>query len=167
MFYRIFIAIELPDSTRKELCAFNEIWSELPVRWTGEQNLHVTLEFLGNVNEETLKEVIDRVSKIGERNSKVEIHIEKIAYGPPKEIPRYIWAYITPSDNLMNLSRELNLTEFIPHITLARIDKMEFNRMETPIINEYIDIVFPVSAISIMESKKGSDYTALKRIELK
>lgn len=167
MFRRIFIAIELPDSAKKELFAFNEIWSELPAKWINEQNLHMTLQFFGNIDENKVENIIQNLTTIGERNSRFEATMEKISYGPPKEIPKYIWAYITPSDNLTTLAKELNLTQFIPHITLARIDKMRFNGMETPIIDEDIDIVFPVSHISIMESKRSSDYTTLKRIELK
>ena len=49
---RIFIAINLPEDIKRELAAYDQKWSDLPVRWTEKENLHITLEFLGYLTDE-------------------------------------------------------------------------------------------------------------------
>ena len=55
--HRIFIAINLPSDIKKYLAGFEQKFSELPARWTPEDNLHITLLFLGDLTDEELGEV--------------------------------------------------------------------------------------------------------------
>ncbi len=51
---RVFIAINLPEDIKNELISFQKKWPNLPCRWTKKENLHITLLFLGHLNEEEL-----------------------------------------------------------------------------------------------------------------
>ncbi|HEB01428.1 MAG TPA: WecB/TagA/CpsF family glycosyltransferase, partial [Candidatus Portnoybacteria bacterium] len=39
----IFVAINLPSEIKKKFLSFQQKWPDLPVRWTKEENLHITL----------------------------------------------------------------------------------------------------------------------------
>ena len=54
---KTFIAINLPEDIKEKLAEYQESWSELPIRWTKKENLHITLEFLGYLTEQKLIEV--------------------------------------------------------------------------------------------------------------
>jgi len=42
---RVFIAINLPGNIRKKLAEYQKKWPELPIRWTKQDNIHITLVF--------------------------------------------------------------------------------------------------------------------------
>lgn len=179
--HRIFIAINLPEDIKKELASYAEKWPELPAKWTSKENLHITLEFLGDLTDVEIADACKIVSEAAKRHGSFSINLNKILYGPPKkDPPRMVWAEGEKSDELSNLKEDLqeNLLEktsyrpegrgFVPHITLARIKEWEFRKIEPeerPEINENIDLVFTVESIEVMESelkKGGPQYTILE-----
>ena len=132
--HRIFIAINLPEEIKRELFNYSEKWPELPARWTAKENLHITLEFLGDLTDEELGEVCLAVKDVAERSSCFTLNINHILYGPPKKIPpRMVWAAGDESKELALLRKDLekSLLQKVsfapetrgtaPHITLARI----------------------------------------------
>ena len=179
--HRIFIAINLPGDIKKELSSYTEKWAELPAKWTSKDNLHITLEFLGNLTDEEIGEVCLIVKDVAKRHSGFSLNINKILYGPPKKIPpRMVWAEGEKSEELSELKNDLQdaLLEkirfrpeervFAPHITLARINAWEWKSIEPeerPEINENIYLLFTVESIEVMESemkKDGPIYTILE-----
>jgi len=186
---RIFIAINLPKEIKREFEKFQRIFSELPARWVKPENLHITLAFLGYVRDEDLPKIIEITKEVAFRHSQFSINLIKVCYGPPKiKPPRMVWAIGEKSQELANLQEDLqnSLTRmnipqlreetertFIPHITLARIRKWEFKKLdpdERPQINEDINLGFIVSSIEVMEShlkRSGAEYTILESCKLK
>ena len=65
---RLFIAVPIREGTRTQIVRgiFNDpSVKRLPVRWTAYQNLHLTLQFLGDVEEKRipeLKKIMDALS---------------------------------------------------------------------------------------------------------
>jgi len=189
MRHRIFIAINLPEDIKKELSSFQSNWPELPCRWTKKENLHITLIFLGYLNDEELLEVLKITKEVVSRNQSFSINLKKIIYGPPKKMPpRMVWAEGEKSEELGKLQQDLEnslliaqnsgfkKTEnrpYLPHITLGRIKTWEWRQIEPeerPEINEDIDLSFEVNSIEVMESqlkRGGSEYTILESCPLK
>jgi len=184
--HRIFIAINLPEDIKKELFSYSEKWSELPAKWTIKDNLHITLEFLGDLTDEEIGEVCVSVKEIAEKHKSFSLDISQILYGPPKKLPpKMIWAEGEKSKELSALRQDLenSLTKsirfipenrtFAPHITLARIKEWEWKRIEPeerPEINEKVDLFFAVESIEVMESelkRGGPIYTILESHNLK
>jgi len=158
--HRIFIAINLPKQVRQKLSSYK--WEDLPCKWTKEDNLHITLEFLGHIGDEQLGEVLKETKEFAEGLEPFEIKLDKIVYGPVGKSPRMVWA----------VGPKIQELDLIPHITLARIGKWEWQRIEPderPIIDEDISISFSVNSIEVMESvlkKGGPEYTILESFEL-
>ena len=184
--HRIFVAINLPGDIKKELASYSEKWPDSPAKWTPKDNLHITLEFLGNLTEEEMGEVCLITKDVAERHSSFSLNINQVLYAPPKKIPpRMIWAKGEKSKELSALREDLenSLLEkvrfvpenriFAPHITLARINAWEWKSIEPeerPEINENIDLLFTVESIDVMESemrKDGPIYTILESHQLK
>src|SRR3989344_816820 len=181
--HRIFIAINLPEDIKRGLSEYQEKYAELfrslcdresstksgPAKWTAKDNLHITLEFLGDLTDEELGNVCKVAGEVSKRHKIFSINLNKILYGPPKKIPpRMVWVEGEKSDELADLKEDLQeclLEEikfrpdgkgFTPHITLARISEWEFRKIEPeerPEISENIDLTFTVESIEVMESE--------------
>lgn len=183
--HRIFIAIKLPEDIKRGLSKYQEKWAELPAKWTAKDNLHITLEFLGDLTDEELGDVCRVVAEVAKRHKIFSINLNKILYGPPQKMPpRMVWVEGEKSDELADLKEDLQeclLEEikfrpdgqgFTPHITLARISEWAFRQIEPeerPEINEDIDLTFTAESIDIMESelkKRGPVYTILESHQL-
>lgn len=188
--HRVFIAINLPEEVKRELVRTMERtkvrYPEFPAKWTAKDNLHITLEFLGDL---TYAEIVDVCKITGEvaKNHKVfSVNLSKILYGPPRKMPpRMVWAQGERSEELAELKRNLQeeLQEainykaegkgFTPHITLARIKEWQFRQIEPderPEVNEDINLTFTVESIEVMGSqlkREGPEYSVLQSCELK
>lgn len=172
--HRVFIAINLPEDIKRELAKYSEKWPELPAKWTAKDNLHITLEFLGDLTDTELADACKIAGEVAQRHKNFPVDLNKVLYGPPKKMPpRFVWVNGEKSEELADLKEDLQecLMEkisfkpegrsFTPHITLARILEWQFRQIEPeerPEINEDIfpaagGLVFSVESIEIMESK--------------
>ncbi|MFH1780744.1 MAG: RNA 2',3'-cyclic phosphodiesterase [Candidatus Nealsonbacteria bacterium] len=169
MMHRIFIAINLPEKIKKQLAEYQQkieglFQQSAPIRWTKEDNLHITLEFLGNLSDDEVMKVCQETEEFAKNHQPFIILLDNINYGPPDKMPpRMIWITGTKIP-------ELNL---IPHITLGRIKMWEFRQIEPeerPEIAQEINLNFEVNSLEVMESrlkKFGPDYTILESCPLK
>ncbi len=184
---RIFIAINLPEEIKKELSSFQEKWPELPLRWIKPENLHITLVFLGNINDEELPEIIKVAKEAVSCHQPFSITLNRIIYGPPGKAPRMIWIEGEKSEALGKLQKRMEnallggaLSNFTSenrayslHITLARIRQWEFRQIEPeekPEVNEEINLTFEVNSIEVMESRLksgGAEYIILETCPLR
>lgn len=125
---RFFIAIDLPESVKHILEDAQKQIIDLHMaegKYPKPENLHLTLKFLGNLEESLLPQVIDRLSQI--RFSSFELTLGRIGY-----FSHVIWAGIS-GDGLDKLARdtEAMLADLVPaaehvfhpHITLMRITR--------------------------------------------
>ena len=180
MLHRIFLAINLPEEAKNKLLEYKEKWSELPARWTTENNLHITLVFLGNTSDKELQEVQKIASKVAASHKIFSFSLSQIVYGPTAKQPRMIWAQGMMSKELLILQKDLAKTlehqeehPFSLHITLARLNEWEFRKIEPeerPEIQEEISLTIPVSSLQVMESmlkRTGAEYKVLGTYNLK
>ncbi len=183
--HRIFVAINLPADIKSQLAKRESKWQDLPARWTQKDQLHVTLEFLGYLNDIETAEVCKKVSEVAKNHGIFSLALNKIVYAPPKKIPpKMIWAVGEKSEELSALKNNLQKAlleavrfkpeerDFSPHVTLSRINEWEFKNMdqeEIPEVDEIIDLSFTVESIEVMESelkRGGPVYTVLESSNL-
>ncbi len=186
MLHRVFIAINFPEDIKEKLFNFSNRYPNLPARWVKKENIHITLSFLGNLDDDQLVETIETVKEVAARHNPISIKLNKICYGPPKKFPpRMVWVegeedndlsrlHTDLEDTLFNLSsyqykiKENRIFSF--HITLARIRSFEFRQLGENIeVNEDLNLNFEVDAIQVVESqlkKTGPKYTLLESISL-
>ncbi len=184
--HKIFIAINLPKDIRRSLARQQQKFPELPAKWTPEENLHITMVFLGDITDVELGEVCMTAKEVASRHEAVDVQLTGIGYGPDEKLPpRMLWASGEKSKQLSSLKKDLenafvekinfkpDTKIFAPHITLARISAFEWrniNPEERPEVAQAIDVVFTAETIDVMESemkKGGPAYTIIESIELK
>jgi 2'-5' RNA ligase len=180
---RIFIAVNLPTIAREALLfEQKDFASDLPVRLTGEDNLHITLCFLGSIKEKQISKVCEILREIVEKHIEFSISLDRIDYGPPDIIPpRMVWAIGSENNELSEINKELEQKllgrkshpDFLTHITLGRIREWQWRQIEPeerPMIEKDILINFRVKSIDLMESRlrrTGAEYSILKSFPLK
>lgn len=183
--HRIFIAINLPDYIKKKILDWQQEWADLPVRWTKEPSLHITLVFIGYVNDEEMLDICQLAKEISQRHQPFEIHFNRVYLGPPHRPARMIWLEGEKNLELAKLKDDLenslldsaqsgfNRREtraFQPHITLARIRQWEWQKINPqPQIEKQVDLSFEAGSMGVMESqllRSGAEYTVLESVEL-
>ncbi len=125
---RLFIAIELPDEVKKLL---SRMRSDVPgARWVPVEQLHLTLSFLGEVDDVTVKQLTGELAAIHAPG--FDLRFSGTGCFPGRSRPRVLWVGLDPEpllSNLASLVRKALLTCGIPqeerpfsaHITLARL----------------------------------------------
>jgi 2'-5' RNA ligase len=136
---RLFVGVELEDSARARCAAaardvavrLRHARSSIPVRWIPEENLHITLAFLGEVSEERAAAVIDRLGGPWPVAA-FSVDVAGVGAFPPSGPIRVFWLGIpSGADRLVRIYGELTArlaalgfeTEtrpYHPHITIGR-----------------------------------------------
>jgi 2'-5' RNA ligase len=170
---RAFIAILIPDEIRKKLAQPRDEKLVLgEVRWVAEENLHLTLKFLGEVEEKKVADVIAALERAASRHPPMTLVAHGLGFFPNLRSPRVFWAGLEPNPTLSALSADVEREcaalgfekedrPFSGHITLARIRgrvkvARESISSETPHFGDW-----PVREIVLVESKlspKGAQY---------
>ena len=178
---RVFVAINFQETIKKQIREYKkEIQDsispefEFIFRWVDDENFHLTLNFLGNLNQQEIERVSEILEEISQNYKKSEIFFNKIVLGPEKNKPRLIWMEGTAGEELKKLKKEIDdvflkqgflgkkdIQKFTPHITLARIRSWQWHsidREERPVIERDIGLKIPVDSIDLMESKLKRPY---------
>jgi 2'-5' RNA ligase len=130
---RLFVAVNLPGPDKDRLWdALSPLReSDLDVRWTAPDAIHLTLKFLGEVPESSAARVADRVVRVAARHHPFELRLAGVGGFPSLDRPRVWWLGIEPDVRLMNLQAEVEnaLVEegfaredrpFTAHVTIGR-----------------------------------------------
>ena len=148
-------------------------WKDLPVKWTKEKNLHITVSFIGYVDESVVPDICQKINEAVADFEAFEIIFDNIRLGPNADDPKTILFTGKVSEELGKLNetieQALNMhpekhKEFYPHITLGRIRKIKWDELpQKPIINEKFVVTMTVESVSVMDSKGGgADYVVLE-----
>ncbi len=182
---RLFIALPLPKDIKEKLAGVQQLLEPISegVKWVEEDNLHITLKFLGETPERMMDEVIDEFDRICENIEPFELQIKDLGQFPKDGDPKILWAGLQKVPPVVyRLSDEFNTgylsmgfdnsgKKFAPHISLARTK----SKLHEELIPSYYDIqleasVFKVDKIVLYESthKRGAlKYTPVKEYLLK
>ncbi len=159
---KIYININIVDKIKGRLAKVVEKWQGLPVKWTKEENLHITLFFLGYIDNDVVFDACRKVRKAVENMEIFDLEFEKICLAPDNNNPQEIRVAGKASENLKTLcetiEKELEIfvapkKVFSPHITLGKIRKEKWEELETkPEISEKASFSVGVESIDIMAS---------------
>lgn len=177
---KVFISINLPERTKKRLIKTIEKWQDLPVKWVKENNLHITLLFLGFVDEESMVEVCEKVAKITEETEIFDIEFDEINFGPTENDPKMIWVGGKNNENLRRLVEKIEKSleifssakkEFRPHITLGKIRQKKWQTLaKKPQIKANFSLLVTTESVDIMASDFEGDeneYALIESCQLK
>jgi RNA 2',3'-cyclic 3'-phosphodiesterase len=127
---RLFVALRPPAPVRDRLLA---TMGGVPgARWQSDEQLHLTLRFIGEVDERTAEDVAAALA--GLRAAAPEIALAGVGRFGDRRRGWTLWAGLSPHDALAALHRKVDQAcvragldserrAYLPHITLARLPR--------------------------------------------
>lgn len=183
---RTFIAVDPGKIIRNHLVALQEALARTgaEVKWVEPENLHVTLLFLGEVDERQLVDVCRIVKDCASRVPPFALHAEHVGCFPNPRRPRVVWAGVGEGTEtlqalhgaletpLQDLGYRREERRYTPHITLGRVKSED----DTPGLGQALAKrdhwkggETTVQELLVMSSEvlaKGPAYTVLSRCKL-
>jgi 2'-5' RNA ligase len=135
---RAFIAIPLSAALKQQIAKQTEsLRTRIDahnVRWVAPRNIHLTLKFLGNINEMQQKKLEENLAKEMVKFSPFQLSIGDLGVFPHKGRPNVIWLGVENSKNLLTLQECVRTvasqigsvpekSRFSPHLTLGRVSR--------------------------------------------
>jgi 2'-5' RNA ligase len=125
---RLFVAIDLPDSTRQSLAGLNP--DIRGVRWTDPSQMHLTLGFFGDVADDAENALREKLSAIG--FGAFFLPVTGVGSFSSRGVPKIVWISVGKAHpHLFQIHKrvqeaalaaglEPELRPWHPHITIAR-----------------------------------------------
>ncbi|MFP4662028.1 MAG: RNA 2',3'-cyclic phosphodiesterase [Halanaerobiales bacterium] len=133
---RLFIAINLIDQIKKDinnqLIYLKRKLNSINLKWVKTDNMHITLKFLGEVSDDKLDLIYNKMDQTAELIKRQSVQTGKIAAFPHPGYPRVIYLGLKKNneeliklhslleERLKTIGFEVDKNSYIPHITLAR-----------------------------------------------
>src|SRR3989338_713711 len=97
---RTFIAIELPSEIKNYLAALEDQLktTRADVKWVKPDNIHLTLKFLGEINDEPLEKIKEILNSVTADKSSFSLRLASLGAFPKTNYPRVIWVGIDNGD---------------------------------------------------------------------
>ena len=185
---RIFIAINMPPESRSalgsELMQCREKFRGLPVGWVREDNLHLTLSFIGDTPNDKISKINEITADVAKEFSEFEIKITGCGGFPDKINPKVIWLGLEDKGILAQIALRLKTKfeaagfsqdkrDFNAHLTLARVKgPLSDNEINSiyHLLGDFPEISFGAESLEVMEGtmgREGPEYKILESQRLK
>lgn len=178
---RLFVAVDVPEHLKDAI--ENDVVGRLRggvsgARWTRPEGRHLTLKFLGNVDESRVDSIAAVLSDVAVRHRGFDAAFDEIGAFPNLRRPRVLWVGLGRGneelariasdldEGFVRLGFEAEGRPFRGHLTLARFPKPAV--AEVPSV-EVPDESFGVRELIVFDSKlhPRARYTALERFALR
>ena len=134
---RLFIAIDIPETLQSEL---EGLGRSIPnARPVPADQLHLTLKFIGEVEENRILDIDDALKEIIQ--PEFPLRLKGVGTFPPRGAPRILWAGVEPVDRTVALRNSIERTlaaidiprdtrKFLPHLALARLKNCPIHSLQ-------------------------------------
>jgi 2'-5' RNA ligase len=171
---RAFIAVTLAPSVVEEIAKVQAALRRADgepgaVRWTRVENMHLTLKFLGNIDQHQVAPILTRLRHVGRDCPAFQVEARQLGGFPSLKRPRVIWVGLHDTANdealqgekhspLPGLSKAIETAlseldfpveqrDFRPHITLGRVRSQRGWDRILPLVQDYRHTSFGTSVI--------------------
>lgn len=125
---RLFMALMVPEPQRSQLALLQGGLEG--ARWVPPEKLHLTIRFIGEVDEPTAQDIATVLDGLDVKN--FQIHLSGIGVFDPGNRPRSLWAGVKDAAPLAALHEKCNQAlrrcgvheerrKYLPHVSLARL----------------------------------------------
>lgn len=185
---RTFIAIDPGKAARERLIALQENLARTgaEVSWVEPENLHLTMLFLGNVDEREVPDICRIVARVAKEMPAFALGLSGTGCFPNARRPRVLWAGVGAGrDGLIDLHDGLEAAllehgcyrreerDFTPHVTLGRVKGDPIGEGLSQAMLKYADWQASEAMcreVQVMNSElqsSGPRYTVLSRAKLR
>lgn len=178
---RTFIAIEIPKTVISKIRELQDLIKAygFKIRWVRAENIHLTLKFLGNIEEIKINEIAKAISKTAEKHTPISLKAKGIGVFPGIKRPRVLWVGLagqlealvklqqTLDENLIVLDFSREERAFKGHLTMGRIkDRIDVKKLGDALMafRRFESETFTASQIILYKSElrpSGAVYTEL------
>jgi len=166
---RSFISIKIPKEVKEKVKEVQEKLPEFIGKTTEINNIHLTLKFLGEIDEKKFERIKERLRSI--KFNKFMIDVGDIGVFSEKFI-RIVWLHLTNCEKLQKevdekLKEIFDKEErFMSHLTIARVKSCDKEKFLEELRNiEVPKIKFEVEKFYLMKSELSSEGPKYKIIE--
>lgn len=179
---RLFVSLNLPEDVIEQIISLrNKVCLDDKIKWEPKEKLHLTIKFIGDVSDETMKEIAEELNFISEYPF-FQCSFNQFGFFYRDRKPAILWAGLSVEDRLNRLTIELNerlkkfsipieQKRFNPHITLLRIKNVpEINFVNNFKNFTFEPILFTANTITLYKSillSERSKYFTIKNYKLK
>lgn len=176
---RLFVALNFPRETRDRLWSATRPLREsgFPVRWVGPDRLHMTLKFIGEVEDSRSDAVARAVGEAAGGHGSLELRLRGVGAFPTLRNPRVLWVGVEGPDELGALRGEIEEAlvpmgiekedrDFHPHVTLGRARRRarsgRFCGLEEAVEGTEVSEEVAVTSVELMRSRlrrQGPEYS--------
>ncbi|MFP8889850.1 RNA 2',3'-cyclic phosphodiesterase [Natrialbaceae archaeon A-CW2] len=183
---RLFVSVDCPDSFTDPISTIQDDFSSAPgITLTDPAQAHVTLQFLGDVEEPRVGAVVDALERAVDS---VDLEPFEVRFGglgvfPSLEYIRVVWLGVEKGDTALRVLQEAvedhleplgyegDDHEFTPHVTLGRMNHAGGKAHVQSMVEERSPTVgtMTVDSISLTESvllPEGAEHATLESISL-
>ena len=184
---RLFIAVEIDAAVRQNVVSLQRTLglAAPSVKWVEPHNLHVTVLFLGEVEDRELHGLFKMLTKVCAKVAAFDLRLGGVGAFPTPRRPKTLWAGVTTgAEKLQGLyaaieeplidlgSYRQEERAYTPHLTLGRVtgdDDGEALALELPKQTAWTGGQMEVTELAIYTSesrKTGYEYTVVGRAPL-
>jgi 2'-5' RNA ligase len=183
---RTFIAIEIPTEIKSALTALQTDLRRAgaDVSWTKPENMHLTLNFLGEVDERRIGEIEKACVSSSAEFQPFTLSLNGTGVFPNARQPRILWAGVAGEiekavemrrrleERLALIGFEPEEKDFRPHLTIGRVKSNRKTRELLALADAHglPALSFVVTEIVLMKSElrpEGAEYTPIARASLR
>ena len=132
---RTFIAVDISPAVREraEILTARFRKTDIKATWTKPENLHVSLKFLGDIDETQIPDLCRRVASVAQSHAPFQLSFTTAGAFPSGDRPRAVWMGVGEGrgeitelqaeieESLLDLRIPRERRRFKPHLTLGRI----------------------------------------------
>ncbi len=184
---RTFIAIKIPDDIQRKLSGIQDKLKQsgAHVSWVKPDNIHLTLKFLGNMEEQRIPDITACIEKSAASVKPFQLQVGYAGAFPNVRFPRVIWVGVTDDETnslktlqsglsscLGTLGFQEENERFQPHLTLGRVRSQKSRSSLLRAIESMVNIwvgQISVDIVYLVRSElrpTGAKYTDLARVIL-
>lgn len=173
---RLFVALDPPESVRAALIALRADLSG--ARWSAPEQMHLTLVFLGGVDEARVTGIETALADV--TSGPITVALERLEAFPNRRAPHVLVARVAASPALLGLQMQiarglgtvgitLETRPFRPHLTLARLKHPDREGVRDFLSQPCPERTFEVTAFHLYASAltpEGSHYWQIRSFAL-
>ena len=177
---RTFIAIELSKEIKDFLSFLQDKLkdSRADVKWVSPENIHLTLKFLGEIDDKKLDKIIQIAEDITKDKKTFYLRLSSIGVFPNINFPRVIWAGVDKGDaetkeivkvleeKIAKIGIPPESRAFSSHITIGRV-RSSLNRKELIKSLDYLQSNFGQENLALHKSLADQSADSCGRLELR
>lgn len=165
---RSFLAIDLAEDLKPEIADVQKEFKKTGanIKYVPSQNMHFTLKFFGNIDEDMVDEISEAVEKVIRNYSAFDLSIGGCGSFPNQNTIKVLWIGIDSNSQIADLQKDLDREfkklgfkkerNYISHLTIGRPRNGKNKNQLKDTINSLKDLKIGTMRVSKISLKKST-----------